>query len=166
MSSAVKARENQTGHRTKAEKAARAEAEASVLPDRGREADLAKPPKGCSGAAATHWKRIVGRLDGVTLLDDLDREMFGVYCQMLARRDALNRLCETLLKDAVKSDGEAVSPEATDKLDSLVGKVAALERNLMTYADKLGFTPQSRVRLAQKRASAAAGDVDADFFGD
>lgn len=166
MSSAVKARENQTGHRTKAELAAREEAEASVLPDRGREADLAKPPKGCTGAAATHWKHIVARLDGVALLDDLDREMLGVYCQMLARRDKLNRLCEKLLRDAVKEDDGNGAAEATDKLDSLLAKVAALERNLMTYADKLGFTPQSRVRLAQKRASAAAEDGDAGFFGD
>lgn len=166
VSSAVKTLENQTKHLTNAEIEARAAAEASVMPDRGREADLAKPVKGCIGAAGTYWRTIVKRLDGVALLDDLDREALGIYCQMLARRDRLNRLCERLLADACKEDGGAMSTEATDKLDSLSAKLATLERNIMAYADKLGFTPQSRVRLAQKRAAAAAGDADADFFGD
>lgn len=166
MSSAVKALENQTKHYTAAELEARAEAEASTMPDRGREADLAKPVKGCTGSAATYWRAIVKRLDGVVLLDDLDREALGIYCQMLARRDRLNRLCDKLLAAAVKEDASAMSAEATNKLDTLTTKLATLERNIMTYADKLGFTPQSRVRLAQKRAAAAAGDEDACFFGD
>lgn len=166
MGSAVKTLENQTKHLTKAEAEARAEAEASVLPDRGREADLVKPVKGCTGTAATYWRAIVKRLDGVALLDDLDREALGIYCQMLARRDRLNRLCERLLAAACKDDGSGMTTEATDKLDSLTAKLASLERNIMAYADKLGFTPQSRVRLAQKRAAAAADDADAGFFGD
>lgn len=166
MSSAVKTLENQTKHLTKAEITARAEAEASVLPDRGREADLAKPVKGCTGAAATYWHTIVRRLDGCELLDDLDRETLGIYCQMLARRDRYNRLCERLLAKAVKDDKDALTTEETDKLDSLTAKLATLERNLMAYADKLGFTPQSRARLAQKRAAAAADDEDTAFFGD
>ena len=166
MSSAVKASENQTKHRTKAELAAREEAERSVMPERSDGADLTKPIKGCTGSAATYWRTIIKRLDGVLLLDELDRETLGIYCQMLARRDRLNRLCEKLLAAAVKEDAEAMSVEATNRLDALTVKLATLERNIMAYADKLGFTPQSRVRLAQKRAAAAAGNEDADFFGD
>ena len=165
MSSAVKASENQTKHRTKAELEARAEAESSVTPDRGGHVDLAKPVKGCTGAAATYWKNIVARLDGVLLLDDLDREALGSYCQMLARRDGLNRLCDKLLAAAVKEDVGAMNAEATNKLDALAAKLATLERNIMAYADKLGFTPQSRVRLAQKRAAAAMDDEESVFFG-
>lgn len=166
MSSAVKTLENQTKHLTRAETEARAAAEASVTPDRGRDADLAKPVKGCTGTAATYWRTIVKRLNGVALLDDLDRETLGIYCQMLARRDRLNRLCDRLLAAACKDDGGGMTTEATDRLDSLTAKLATLERNIMAYADKLGFTPQSRVRLAQQRAAAAAEDADADFFGD
>lgn len=165
MSAGVKALGNQNKHYTKAEIEARAAAEASALPDRGREPDLEKPPKGVSGAAGTYWKTIVKRLDGVELLDDLDRETLGIYCQMLARRDKLNRLYEKLLMSAAKEDQAAMSAEETDKLDALGVKLATLERNIMTYADKLGFTPQSRVRLAQKRAAVMV-DEDAGFFGD
>lgn len=166
MAAAVKNVENQTKHLTNAEKTARQEAQDSLGLGRDNSAALEKP-KGLHGAAKTYWENIVKRCEDVLLIDELDREMLAVYCQMLDRRDKLNRLCDKLLTLALKSDSESETTEATDKLDGLVKQVAALERNLMTYADKLGFTPQSRVRLAQKRASAAVNDdPSGDFFGD
>lgn len=159
--------ENQTKHLTDAERTAREAAEAGVIPDRGREADLAKPPRGLGTAASHYWRDIVKRMDGLAILDDLDREMLGVYCQMLARRDKLHRLLDKLLTDAATADRKDGSPDQTDKLDSLAGKIATLERTILQYADKLGLTPQGRVRLAQKRAAAAmAAEADADLFGD
>ena len=56
--------------------------------------------------------------------------------------------------------------EAAAKLDALTGKLQALERNILQYAEKLGLTPSGRVRLAQKRAQAAAEEPDGDLFGD
>ena len=55
--------------------------------------------------------------------------------------------------------------EAAAKLDALTGKLQALERNILQYAEKLGLTPSGRVRLAQKRAAAASEQAD-DLFGD
>lgn len=46
---------------------------------------------------------------------------------------------------------------AAAKLDAVSGKMQSLERNILQYAEKLGLTPSGRVRLAQKRAQAAAG---------
>ena len=68
---------------------------------------------------------------------------------------------------AAKQDPEAVA-EAVSKLDTVSGKMQSLERNILQYAEKLGLTPSGRVRLAQKRAQAAAGsrDPDGDLFGD
>ena len=57
--------------------------------------------------------------------------------------------------------------EAVSKLDTLNGKLQALDRNLLQYADKLGLTPTGRVRLAQKRAEKAADvEPDEDLYGD
>ena len=57
--------------------------------------------------------------------------------------------------------------EAVSKLDSLNGKLQALDRNLLQYADKLGLTPTGRVRLAQKRAEKTADvEPDEDLYGD
>ena len=165
MSAGVKALENQTKHLTQAEIEAREEAEASCIPQRA--AVNLDPPKGMkSGKAGAYWAEIVERLQGLDLLDDLDREMLMIYCQMLERRDKLQQLSKHLLNQAIKADGTNKNTEATDRLNDLNTKLNTLEKNIMSYADKLGFTPQSRVRLAQKRASAAAEDADADFFGD
>ncbi len=166
MASAVKAVENQTKHLTKQERQAKLDAQESVMPSRENGPDL-KPPKGVTGAAATYWNQILKRCEDVLLIDDLDREMLAVYCQQLVRRNKLNTLYQKLLNQALKADPEDLNAECTDKLDGLFKQIAALERNLMAYADKLGFTPQSRVRLAQKRAAAAAAnDPEGDFFGD
>ena len=165
MSAPVKSLDNQAKHLTYAEKTARADAESSLGLGRDN-TEMLRVPKDLRGSAKTYWNNIVERCKDVYLIGELDQEMLAVYCQMLARRDKLNRLCEKLLKASLKLDSETESSEMTDKLDGLVKQVSALERNLMTYADKLGFTPQSRVRLAQKRAAAATVDVEADFFGD
>ena len=58
---------------------------------------------------------------------------------------------------------------AAAKLDAVSGKMQSLERNILQYAEKLGLTPSGRVRLAQKRAQAAAearADPDSDLYGD
>lgn len=162
MSSATKTLENQGKHLTQSERQARADAENSVT--RKSPVKL-KPPKDFPKPARKYWNSILKRLEDVELLDDLDQEMLAVYCQMLVRRDALNSLCEELLADAVEADSDKSSTESTDKLESLLTKISTLERSIMSYADKLGFTPQSRARLAQKRATAEL-DPDSDFFGD
>ena len=59
--------------------------------------------------------------------------------------------------------------EAAARLDAVSGKMQSLERNILQYAEKLGLTPSGRVRLAQKRAQAAAearADPDGDLYGD
>lgn len=147
MSAAVKNVDNQTGHRTKAEKQARAAAEDSLV----SRAISAKPPRGFGKDAAetTYWKRIMQRMDGVELLDELDTEMLAIYCKMLARRDRLQRMI----------DNDAPN-------DKTLTQLASLERNIAAYADRLGFTPQARARLAQKRAANAAETPEGDFFGE
>ena len=109
-------------------------------------------------------------MDGLVILDDLDSDALGVYCVMLARYETQ---CKVLaqairkLKDA-KDDPEAVA-DAVSKLDAVSGKMQSLERNILQYAEKLGLTPSGRVRLAQKRAQAAAearADPASDLYGD
>lgn len=145
--------------------------------------------------ANAYWNQTLKQMDGLVLLDDLDSTVLAGYCSMLARRDQTVLLVGQLMdrlgvqgaveggakrrkKDAAMSDrewedsaktGAAMTPdeliEAAGKLDALTGKLQALERNILQYADKLGLTPAGRVRLAQKRAQAAPEDPDSDLFG-
>lgn len=197
MPTAAKPTENMTKHLTRGEREAREEAEAGVLPDRGREPKLKKPAIVSSNKRANaYWNQTLKQMKGLVLLDDLDSTVLAGYCSMLARRDQTTLLVNQLMKrlgvqgavengakrrksDAALTDQEwedsakgapAMTPdelvEAVSKLDTLTGKLQALERNILQYADKLGLTPAGRVRLAQRRA-AAAGEAQTDnLFGD
>ena len=157
MATQAKAVENQSKHLTQAERAARQTAEDSVKPKRA-EVKLSKPkrwgskPKGLDKQAEVYWKSIIKRMAGLDILDDLDSEMLGVYCSMLAELDALRSLLNERL---------AVGAE----LGKLFEQVTKREGLLHTYADKLGLTPQGRMRLALRRATAEA-DPDDALFGD
>ena len=153
------------------ERQLREQAEEGVIPDRGRESQMEKPALMTKNAVAgRYWRKVLERMDGLVILDDLDSDTLGVYCVMMARYETQCRLLTLAakqLKDA-KDDPEAVT-EAVSKLDAVSGKMQSLERNILQYAEKLGLTPSGRIRLAQKRAQAAAegrSDPDGDLFGD
>ena len=171
MPTPPKALDNMSKNLTDEERQLRQQAEEGVIPDRGRESRMEKPAIMTKNAAAgRYWKKVLDRMDGLVILDDLDSDALGVYCVMMARYETQCRLLASAskaLKDA-KSDPEAVA-DAVSKLDTVSGKMQSLERNILQYAAKLGLTPSGRVRLAQKRAQAAAdarSDPDGDLFGD
>ena len=57
--------------------------------------------------------------------------------------------------------------ELVNKLDTILSKLQAHEKILLSFADKLGMTPEARVRLARRRAAQAVQlDPDGDLFGD
>ena len=168
MPEAVKTSENMTKHLTKAEREARRQAEDAVLPHR-QNPKLKKPAFVSKNKPANaYWNQILKRMAGLALLDDLDSEMLAGYCSMLARRDETILLVSQLTERMGVTDMEPDELlEATGKLNVLHGKLHALDRTLLQYAEKLGLTPSGRVRLAQKRAQAAAEpEPDDDLFGD
>jgi len=119
--------------------------------------------------AAKYWRGILKRMDGISLLDDLDTEILAVYCSMLSRRDATQAMFASLLKESEADELDGESRVAIlGKMDGLMVKLQGQERSILQYADKLGLTPSGRVHLARKRAAKAAGEVgdDDDLFGD
>lgn len=123
-----------------------------------------------NAAAARYWRKVLERMEGLAILDDLDSDALGVYCVMMARYEVQCRLLAQAAKDlnAAAGDPETVA-EAASQLDTVSGKMQSMERNILQYAEKLGLTPSGRVRLAQKRAQAAAEakvNPDGDLFGD
>ena len=197
MPAATKNSENMTKHMTQAEAELRQQAEREVIPQRKKLKLKKPAFVARNKRANAYWNQILKRMEGLVLLDDLDSEMLAGYCSMLARRDQTILLVNDLYArlgvsgaveplpgkkpDGALSDEEwersAQAPpdpmtpdeliEAVSKLDTMTGKLQALERNLPQYAEKLGLTPSGRVRLAQKRAQAAAEpEPDDDLFGD
>lgn len=169
MPTPPKALDSMSKNLTAEERLFREQAEKGVIPDRGREVRLEKPAIMTKNAAASrYWKKVLARMEGLVILDDLDSDALGVYCVMMARYEQQCRLLSLAskqLKEA-RDDPEAVA-EAVSKLDTVNGKMQSLERNILQYAEKLGLTPSGRIRLAQKRAEqAAVKDPDGDLFGD
>lgn len=171
MPTLPKALEHMSKNLTREERELREQAEEGVIPDRGREAEMERPALMAKNpAAARYWRKVLERMNGLAILDDLDSDALGVYCVMLARYEQqckLLALASKQLKDA-KGDPEKIS-DAVAKLDAVSGKMQSIERNILQYAEKLGLTPSGRVRLAQKRAQAAAearADPDGDLYGD
>lgn len=114
---------------------------------------------------------MLARRDQTTLLINQLMKRLGVQGAVESgakRRKSDAALSDQEWEDSAKSD-PAMTPdelvEAVSKLDTLTGKLQALERNILQYADKLGLTPAGRVRFAQKRAQAAAAEPDDDLFG-
>ena len=170
MPTPAKVLDNMSKNLTDEERRLREQAEAGVMPDRGRESKLEKPAiMAKNPAAGRYWRKVLERMDGLVILDDLDSDTLGVYCVMLARYETQCRLLAQANKSLKAAEGnpEAVA-DAVSKLDTLSGKMQSLERNILQYAEKLGLTPSGRVRLAQKRAAAASEnkDPDGDLFGD
>lgn len=171
MPTPAKVLDNMTKNLTDEERNLREQAEAGVMPDRGRESKLEKPAIMTKNpTAGRYWRKVLERMDGLVILDDLDSDALGVYCVMMARYETQCRLLAQAAKalKSAKDDPEAVDAAAAH-LDAVSGKMQSLERNILQYAEKLGLTPSGRVRLAQKRAQAAAearADPDGDLFGD
>lgn len=171
MPTPSKALDNMSKNLTEEERQLREQAEEGVIPDRGRESRMEKPAiMTKNAAAARYWRKVLERMEGLVILDDLDSDALGVYCVMLARYEQQCKVLAQVTK-ALKNAGEnpEAASDAVAKLDAVSGKMQSLERNILQYAEKLGLTPSGRVRLAQKRAQAAAqarADPDGDLFGD
>lgn len=168
MPTPPKALDSMNKNLTTEEREIREQAEEGVLPDRGREAKLEKPAMMVKNAAAgRYWKKVLNRMDGLVILDDLDSDTLGVYCMMMARYETQCKLLSQVSKELKASaDDPEAAAEVVSRLDAVSGKMQSLERNILQYAEKLGLTPSGRIRLAQKRAEQAArADPDGDLFG-
>lgn len=161
-----KTTENMTKHLTDAEKAARETAERETLPER-ETVKLAMPRYVKQDRAAKdYWTATVARMEGITLLDDLDTEALAILCSMLSRRDAFNDLCRRMLAGARKEKDLEARLEAVSKLDTLQGKLNGMEKTILQYQEKLGLTPSGRVRLMRRRAEARQVEDSDELYGD
>lgn len=85
MPTPPKVLENMDKNLTEEERQLREQAEKGVIPDRGRLSQMEKPAIMTKNAAAgRYWKKVLERMDGLVILDDLDSDALGVYCVMMA----------------------------------------------------------------------------------
>lgn len=157
MPTPIKTLENMSKHLTRAEREAREGQEMTALPAR----KLKKPKLIIQDkAAGKHWNRILKDMDGLEILDVLDTDALAIYCAKLARRDDL----QARYLQAREQNEEELDSDALKTMFALTAELQAVERDLLTYANKLGLTPESRARLAKRLAEQEMEDPDSDLF--
>ncbi len=166
MPAHAKVTEQTSKHWTAEELEARKKAEEETLPN--RETVKLKMPKYVRSdlRAKKYWNDTVKRMEGITLLDDLDTEALGVLCSQLSRRDSLSELVQKMLKDADEENDLEKRLETVAKLDALNSKLISLEKAILQAQTALGLTPSGRVRLMRKRAEARLVEEADELFGD
>lgn len=146
----VKSIKNTTKHYTNAEKNARESAENAINRD---QVNLIVPETvKADKDARKYWKKTLKELEGVILLDNSDAEVFGQYCIMLSRHAKFI----TAFNSRIDEDGTID--------DGMLKRIESTEKLIIIYAEKLGLTPNSRMRLA-KRIAEETEDPDADLYG-
>lgn len=157
MPTPVKSLDNMSKHLTKSEREARENQEGSAMPSR-----KPKKPKLIiqDKAAAKHWARILADMEGMEIIDVLDTDALAIYCAKLSRRDDLQaQYLKWRALYASEPDNGTLKI-----MISLSGELQSIERELLSYASKLGLTPESRARLAKRLAEQEEFDPDADLF--
>ena len=157
MPTAVKNLDNMSKHLTKDEIAARASAEADVLPHR----KIKRPTRiGKDTGAKRYWSTVLKDMEGLSILDALDANTLAIYCEKCARRDEMQ-----LYYQKLRGQYEAEPDNATIRLMiKLDAEIKGSEDAILSYASRLGLTPESRSRLAKRQAEQEDEDPDADLF--
>lgn len=131
--------DNTSKHWTNQEKESRARAEQSLK--RTARVTL-RMPAWLGEDARKVWNGVKRKLRGIDLLDNLDADLLAIYCDAVAHYQTVSR----------KIHADA----ALD--DELVKQAQAWARLASAYAEKLGLSPNSRARLAKKRAQTEPPD--------
>lgn len=101
------------------------------------------------------WAQTLNDADTFGIFDNLDSETLGSYCSIISRITSLRKKYISALNGHRKN---------ADVLE-LSKELRLLEASQLNYAGKLGLTPESRVRLAQKLVP-PENDPDDDLYGD
>ena len=158
MPTPVKSLDNMSKHLTNAEREARAAAEAGTLPSRKvkRPARIGKDP-----VAKQYWAQILKDMEELSILDALDANALAIYCEKCARRDEFQAYYQELRAQYA----EHPSAELITLMIKLDGLIKGSEDAILSYASKLGLTPESRNRMAKRIADQETEeDPDWDLF--
>lgn len=105
--------------------------------------NLPECPDYLTDLAKKHWPELVESLGRHGLINELDRDVLGIYCSMLARFIELDiKLDEVGMTQMTKSGYEAETGTFT-AWNKLI-------KPIMNYAKQLGLTPPARVAIAAR----------------
>lgn len=100
------------------------------------------------------WCQVLADAEAFGIFDNLDAETLGTYCSVTSRIITLRKKYRSCVNGHRKT---------SDMLD-ISKELRLLESEQLAYASKMGLTPESRIRLAQKSAGGEEEEIE-DFYG-
>ena len=91
--------------------------------------------------------KVLAGMKDYDILDLLDADTLGLYCSKLARWEEIERAYSEL-RERYREDG--YQGKDLKLLAALSSELQSLEAGILTYATKLGLTPDGRARLARR----------------
>lgn len=151
----IKAVENMTGHLTSEERQRREEGQKRFRRANGKDV-LTQLPDYLDGddVGTQVWCQTLADAEEMEIFDDLDRETLGSFCCITSRIVDLRRKYRSAVNGHRKN---------SDVLD-IAKEIRLLEAQQLTFASKMGLTPESRARLALQYGGDPEEEGD-DLYG-
>lgn len=112
----------------------------------------ASPPDYLDDRATTEWERLYPILSANGVVTEADQWLLASYCQHYSDWIRL-----TL---ALRDDGDILDSRNGEKKNPLFAVRAQVHSALLAVAQQLGFSPQSRQRIATGRTEGDPDDLD------
>jgi len=113
-------------------------------------------PEWLDDSARKIWRKTVKDMEEFGVLDKVDEDVLGIYCDAVSKVQEANRLIDEFGYTETNKSGVQV-PNAYVQMSQRYANIA------LAYSNKLGLNAESRARLAKRQAD---GDTDpnADLF--
>jgi P27 family predicted phage terminase small subunit len=115
-----------------------------------------KVPAWLTDEARKVWRKTIKDMEEFDVLDKVDEDVLGAYCDAVAKYQQANDLIEQNGSIEINAQGNTVV-SAHVKLAQSYGRM------ILAYSNKLGLNADSRARLAKKQAD-NEDDENADLF--
>ncbi|WP_160037307.1 phage terminase small subunit P27 family [Paenibacillus sp. USDA918EY] len=138
---------------TKKEVAAREEAAKKF--ERKKKLKL-RIPDWLDDSARKIWRKTVKDMEEFGVLDKVDEDVLGIYCDAVSKVQEASRLIDEFGYTETNKSGVQV-PNAYVQMSQRYANIA------LAYSNKLGLNAESRARLAKRQADGGT-DPNADLF--
>ncbi|WP_284641197.1 phage terminase small subunit P27 family [Paenibacillus silviterrae] len=116
-----------------------------------------KIPEWLSDEARKVWRKTVKDMEEFEVLDKVDEDVLGTYCDAVAKYQELNGLIDEHGYTEYNAAG-------SKQVSSYVKAAQSYARLILTYSSKLGLNADSRARLAKKDSEGGGDDPNGDLF--
>lgn len=115
-----------------------------------------KIPEWLTDEARKVWRKTIKDMDEFDVLDKVDEDVLGTYCDAVAKYQHANDLIDQHGYTEINAQGNTV-------VSAHVKLAQSYARIILAYSNKLGLNAEARARLAKKAAD-VGGDPNEDLF--